>query len=161
MDVRSGPNFRGIDHRPNARGHATANERGFIQGHILADLHHGVLMHQELFRIGGEIGELMHYFPALGEAWRFIGTPQGVHPVAEIRTACRTVVAMATEDGQTGDDMVPRLHVAYFGAYCFDNTSGFVAEHDASLVLEALGEIERKRLALETLLDEDLFRTCL
>ena len=26
---------------------------------------HGVFMHQELFSIGGEIGELMHHFPAL------------------------------------------------------------------------------------------------
>jgi hypothetical protein len=57
--------FRGVDHRPNARGHAAANEGGFIKGHILADLHNGVFMHQELFSIGREIGELMHHFPAL------------------------------------------------------------------------------------------------
>ena len=57
--------FRGVYHRPDTRGHATANERGFIKGHILADLHHGMFMHQELFSIGGEIGELMHHFPAL------------------------------------------------------------------------------------------------
>src|SRR4029453_7719263 len=122
--------FRGVDHRPNARGHATANERGFIKGHILTDLHNGVFMYQELFSIGGEIGELMHHFPALGEAWRLLGPPQGVHPVAEMRTACRTVVAMATEDGQTGNDVVPRLHVAHLGADGCDDTSGFVAEHD-------------------------------
>src|SRR5262245_1403756 len=47
-----------------------------------------------------------------------------------MRTACRTVVAMATEDGQTGNDVVPRLYIAYLGAYGFDDTSGFVAEHD-------------------------------
>ena len=57
--------FRSVYDRPDARGHATANQRGFIKGHILADLYHSVLMHQELFSIGGEIGELMHHFPAL------------------------------------------------------------------------------------------------
>src|SRR4029453_11617964 len=47
--------FCGVYDRPDTRGHATANERSFIKGHILADLHHGVLVHQELFSIGGEI----------------------------------------------------------------------------------------------------------
>src|SRR5262245_59978122 len=37
---------------------------------------------------------------------------------------------MTTEDGETGNDVVPRLHVAHLGAYGFFDTSGFVAEHD-------------------------------
>jgi hypothetical protein len=35
------------------------------------------------------------------------------------------------------------------------------AEHDAALLVSALEEIERKRQALETLLDADLFQYCL
>ena len=57
--------FGGVDHRPDARGHTAADQRGFIEGHIFADLDHGVFMHEELFRIGGKIGELVHDFPPL------------------------------------------------------------------------------------------------
>jgi len=36
---------------------------------------------------------------------------------------------MAAENGQTGDHVVPRLHVAHFGAYGFDDASGLVPEN--------------------------------
>ena len=49
---------------------------------------------------------------------------------------------MATEDRQTGDDVVSRLHVAHLGTHGFDDASGFVAEHDGGRTgVEALLEV--------------------
>ena len=49
---------------------------------------------------------------------------------------------MAAEDGQTGNDVVSRLHVAHLGAHSCNDASGFVAEHNGGRTgVEALLEV--------------------
>jgi len=49
---------------------------------------------------------------------------------------------MAAEDGQTGNDVIPRLHIAHLGAHGCHDASGFVAEHNGGRTgVEALLEV--------------------
>ena len=50
---------------------------------------------------------------------------------------------MAAENGQTGDHVVPRLHVAHFRAYGFDDAGGLVSENGRGRTgVEALLEVQ-------------------
>src|SRR3990172_5746970 len=120
-------NLRCVDRGADARRHAAADEGGAVQRHVVADLHDGVLVHQHLLRVGGEVGELVHRLAFPRELWRLLR--RALRPVlTEVRAAREAVLAVAAEEGEAGDDVVAWLELLHLGPDSLDDARRLVAE---------------------------------
>ena len=92
-----------LKHRTQPRGHTAADERCTVERHVLADLHHGVLMDQHLLGESAETGELAHLGAViLGQPRCGSGRPSDSGGIgADVRTTGQATLAVAAE-GPTG-----------------------------------------------------------
>jgi hypothetical protein len=84
--------------------------------------------------------------------------PIGPSPVSQ--QVSRGFVPTATADAAPTAGRL-RLDPGRLATAPTTTADSFAAEHDDTLLVAALEEIERKRQALETLFDADLFKYCL
>jgi hypothetical protein len=109
-------------------GDTTTDQSRLIERHLRRDLHQGVLVHEHLLGVAGDVGELVDrraVHPQLGRlglgvARRAVGT--------EVRLPGQALVALAAVDGEAGDHVVARLDVGHVRADRLDDTRGLVAE---------------------------------
>ena len=128
--VRAGLDLGGVEHRADAGRHAAADQRGAVQRHVVADLHHRVLVHQHLLGEGAERCELLvSDSPFLRQPARARPAAAHLGALAERRVAGQALRAVAAEDRQAGDDVVARLHVGDVVAHRLDDAGALVAEH--------------------------------
>ncbi len=71
----------------------------------------------------------MHHLTILRQPRRLIVLPSRALTVAQMRPASGAVIAVTTENGQTGNDMIARHHIANLGADFLDNPSRLMPQH--------------------------------
>ena len=142
---RARGNLGRAEHGPHAGGDATADERSPVEGHLVDDLHHAVLVDQHLLGEPTEPSELIHRSTILlGQPWRCPLRARGRRGVvAAVGVAGETLAALATEDRYTTDHMVARFDVGHVVAHGFHDAGGLMAQHRRQLGAEdALHEME-------------------
>ena len=122
-----------MDGRADAGGDATADERGAIQGHVFADLHQRVFMHQHLLRERTQVGELAQAAVVVMQARRLAFATPHFGFLAQRHAPREAVFAMPAKRRQAGDDVIARLHIGDGITHRLDDASGFVAEHHRQL----------------------------
>ena len=121
----------GVDHRPPAGEHATAEQGGRLERHVVRDHGHLRLVDHDLLGEGAGLQALANY-AAIG-AVQPVLVVQREPAGAEIRGVVGAVVALAAAAHQGGDHPVARLDAGDPGADLLDQAGGLVAEHRRQL----------------------------
>ena len=127
--VAAGLHLRRMEHRADTGHHAATHQRAAIERHVVAHLHHGMLVHQHVFGEGREVERLVQHLALPGEPPR--GTGQQLHlgVLAEIRMAGHALRALAAEHRQAGDHVIAWLDVGDVLADRLDHAGRLVAQH--------------------------------
>ena len=122
--------LRGVVHRSDASGHPAADERSTVERHVLAHLHDRVLVHQHVLGERREVVELVDLLAVLAEPRRLAGAaPDVLRALAVDEMPGHAGFAVAAEDGEAGDHVVPRTHVADLIADRLHHPRRLVPEH--------------------------------
>ena len=123
----------GIHRRAGAGHHAATDQRRFVQGHLVVDVHQRVLVDQGVLGVGREVGELGDRVAVPGEARIFVRTPLGFRAAAKGRSAAEAVGAVAAEDRETHDHVVAGLELLDQVTDFLDDPRGLVSENAGRL----------------------------
>ena len=123
----------GMDDRTHAGGDTAADQRSAIHGHVLANLHHRVLVHQHHFRKRPQLGKLGERHITLSQPRLLFGAPLHFGFLAQRQMAREALLTMTAEHRQAGDDVVARLDVVHVTAHRFHHPGALVAEHHGQL----------------------------
>ena len=143
-DRDGGPRLhgRGVEDRPDPGGDPAADEGRAIEGHVLADLHQGVLVHDHLLGERGEVRELVDG-PAVRGGQQPRGVLGGLEHLAERHAPDEAVLALAAEDGEARDHVVAGLDVGDRVSHRLDHPRRLVPEDHRELVgVRAVHEVQ-------------------
>ncbi|HVM52795.1 MAG TPA: alcohol dehydrogenase catalytic domain-containing protein, partial [Acidimicrobiales bacterium] len=139
----AGPHAGGVEHGAEAGRHAAADERGAIEGHVVADLHDGTLVHEHLLGEGGQVEELEDRRTVLRETLGLVERAAGAVLRAQVGLAGDAEVALAAEHREAGDHVVTGLDVGDVGPDRLDDAGRLVAEHGGRRIrVLALHEVQ-------------------
>ncbi len=120
--------LRRVEDCADARHDAAADESRPVEGHVVADLHAGVLVEKHVLGVAGDVEELVHGRAVPG-VLGLVGRAAHARRVgAKVRPTAEAHVAVAAEHRQAADDVVARLHVGNLVADFGHDPGFFVAE---------------------------------
>ena len=141
--VSPGATLARVHCRTVAGDDGAADERGAVEGEVVADLHHGILVDEHHLGVGGQVGEGVQLLAAEAQALRDPRQHLHARVGADERPSGRAVVAGAAEHREAGDDVVALPNVADLGADRFDDAGELVTQdHGKRMRVEPLDEMQ-------------------